>query len=167
MDDWKLTVKQTGPLLDPAFDVAAEMFTAAERAVGDAAGIVAARVRARTPEGAAGRLRGSIAAEVRGRTLDTLRGRVATPLAYAAAVEQGRAPGGFPPWKEGSSLFSWVSQKFGGGEAGRISFLIARKIARHGTRGAHMFRDGLQESLPLIAERFQALGAEIARRLGG
>ncbi|MDA1001505.1 MAG: hypothetical protein O2807_13440 [bacterium] len=167
MDDWKLTVKESGPLLDPAFDAEAEMFAAAEAAVEDAAGMIAARVRARTPEGASGGLRGAIAAEVRGKSLDTLRGRIAASLPYAAAVEQGRPPGGFPPWRPGSPLFRWVSQKFGSGETARISFLVARKIARRGTRGAHMFRDGFQESLPLIAARFQALGAEIARRLGG
>lgn len=55
-------------------------------------------------------------------------------LAHAEAIEFGRKPGGFPPYKENTSLYRWVKLKLGiGGKMTKsVAFLIARKIAKYG-----------------------------------
>lgn len=57
---------------------------------------------------------------------------------YAPAVEFGRKAGGkLPPYQKGSSLEKWVRIKMGT----EVSpFLVARSIARKGTKGAHFAR---------------------------
>jgi len=49
---------------------------------------------------------------------------------YIYFLDQGRAPGKFPP-----TLISWVKNKLGleGSEAKQVDFLVRRKIARDGT----------------------------------
>jgi hypothetical protein len=78
---------------------------------------------------------------------------------YAWFVEHGRAPGKYPPWGEGTSLFKWASRKLTSGKykaTGKVvrqskalkaetlgfSFLVARKIAKFGTKGQFPFMKG-------------------------
>lgn len=58
-------------------------------------------------------------------------------LVYAEAIEFGRKPGGFPPWKENSGLYRWVRLKLGitGKMTKSVAFLIARKVADFGFKG--------------------------------
>lgn len=54
---------------------------------------------------------------------------------YAPAMEFGRKPGGkLPPFSEGTPLAKWVRIKMGQGVP---AFLVARSIARKGTKGKH------------------------------
>ncbi len=167
--DWSLTFERAGPLAGDGADPAGVVFEEAARAVGDIVEMIHARAAAGTPRGATGALRGSIVSEVRGSALDSLRGTVATPLAYALPVEEGRGPGRRPPSGPGSSLYGWVERVLGvsGGEARSAAFLIARAIGRRGTAGRHMFRDALEKSMGPIARRVERLGADIAGRLRG
>ena len=58
---------------------------------------------------------------------------IGTPLKYGQFVERGRGPGGFPPL---DAIISWVRIKITRNPkaAKTIAFLIARKIARFGTK---------------------------------
>jgi len=109
----------------------------------------------RTPTGvgnsATGHLRVSVASEVRGHDAD-IHGIVYSPAEYASAVEFGTKPH-FPPYK---SLVDWVHFKLGvpNAEAKNVAYLVARKIARVGTKGAFMFRDGWEASKGRIRGHF-------------
>ncbi len=74
-----------------------------------------------------------------------------------------------PPWRRGSPLFTWVKRKLGvrGGQTARVSFLIARSIARKGTEGSGFFRRALEQSQSAVEARVRQLGADIAEKLGG
>ncbi|MEK6711813.1 MAG: HK97 gp10 family phage protein, partial [Nitrospinota bacterium] len=140
MFDVTWDVEVAGPLLEGRRE--AILFDLAEEAVADIAGLLRAEAEARAPGGVTGALRGSIVSEVRGDTLERLRGEVFSESPYAAAVEEGRAPGSFPPWRPGTPLHAWVRRRTGASdrEAGRVSYLVARAIARSGPRGRPMFR---------------------------
>ena len=100
----------------------------------------------RTPVGATGNLRGSI---VWSRTpAPNAVGEVTTPLRYGEVVERGRRPGKMPPTDPMESLELWVIRKLGiNPPASRgVAFVIARKIAKDGTRAAGMFAKGLAAS---------------------
>lgn len=57
---------------------------------------------------------------------------------HAPTVEFGRRPGGkLPPFQEGTPLAKWVKVKMG---AGVSPFIVARSIARKGTKGQHFAR---------------------------
>ncbi|MBI3024095.1 MAG: hypothetical protein HYY66_00175 [Candidatus Tectomicrobia bacterium] len=157
----------SGPLLEGEGEEI--LFTLAGEAVADIAGLLRAETEARAPGGVTGALRGSIVSEVRGGTVDELQGEVFSRSPYAAAVEEGRAPGSFPPWRPGTPLHAWVRRRIGVAdrEAGRVSYLVARAISRRGAPGRHMFRDALAASRGRIEERVRRLGEEIARALGG
>lgn len=111
-------------------------------------------IRERTPTSGAGLLRDSIGAlpvEISG---EAVRGGVATSLSYAAPVETGSRPHR-PPVEP---LYDWVQRKLGlrGKEAMGVASAIAAKIAKEGTKGAFMFRDG-----------FAAVEGQIMDILGG
>ena len=124
----------------------------------------------RTPVGASGNLRGSIFTEIKGANPGALRGVIASRAPYAGYVEFGRRPGGaMPPWREGSPLYRWVVRNLGppDGSIERVSFLVARAIARRGTRGRRMFARAFEENQGRIDKRIRELMDEIARRVGG
>lgn len=111
------------------------------------------RVKERTPQGvmgAQGGLLASIQAEVL-QTAGTITGIIGTPYIYGLVVEKGRRPGGkMPPGGKDSRerpLLRWIEVKLGatGAEADRIEYLLRRKIAVKGTKGAHMFEDTFTE----------------------
>lgn len=131
------------------------------------------RVKERTPNGvfgAQGGLVGSIHPEVR-ETGSGIIGLIATGHVYGLAVEKGRKPGGkMPPGGKGSKsrpLLPWIRVKMGitGQEADRVEFLIRRKIARKGTKGAFMFERTLDEDWPEFQNIFERYGIKITREL--
>lgn len=131
------------------------------------------RVKERTPQGvfgAQGGLLASIEPEVR-ETSQGVTGLIATPHVYGLVVEKGRKPGGkMPPGGKGSKsrpLLRWVTVKMGvtGKEADRVEFLVRRKIARKGTKGAFMFQRTLEDDWSDFQNIFERYGVKIGREL--
>ena len=110
-----------------------------------------------------GALRGSETTEVRGRGAEIM-GRIFTPLAYGAAVEHGRKPGKMPSV---DAIQYWVERKgiAGDEDPRQVAFLIARAIGRRGTKGAHMFEEGLKTALPHILRLWRVAGHDIITEL--
>ncbi|MCE2453353.1 MAG: HK97 gp10 family phage protein [Nitrospinae bacterium] len=138
----------------------------AHESMAEITGMLRREVIARTPIGASGNLRGSIYTEIKG----VLRGVVASRTPYARYVEFGRRAGGrMPPWREGTSLYRWVAHKLGppDGSIERVSFLVARSIARHGIPGRRMFAHAFEDNQSRIDRRIRELVDEIARRVSG
>jgi hypothetical protein len=83
---------------------------------------------------------------------------------YAAYVEDGTRPHMPPP----SALLLWVKQKLlidNEKQALSVAFAIARKIAKRGTQGAHMFDQAFQQlqvEAPGILERAIATSVQSA-----
>lgn len=98
-------------------------------------------VKERTPKGATHALMGSIAAQQPFVSATAIEGHVGTALVYAESVELGTKPH-FPPV---APIADWARAKLGltEDEAERVAYMIARKISKHGTKGAHMFTDAL------------------------
>ena len=116
---------------------------------------VAGAVRERTPVDT-GRLRNSVTHEV---DSSGQRARVGTNVSYARAVEFGTRP----HWPPLGALQPWARRHgFPSGQRG--AWLVARTIAARGTRGAHMFREGLGASVGLITGLVADLGRDIERR---
>jgi hypothetical protein len=121
-----------------------------------------AEVKDRTPT-AFGTLRASIFGETR-LADDGLIGVVASPLAYAAYVELGTKPH-FPPVE---ALLDWVKVKFGltdEADIERAAFLVARKIAAHGTEGAKMFEQAFNANRVQLEALWARVPDKIAARL--
>lgn len=131
------------------------------------------RVKERTPQGvmgAQGGLLASIQPEVRPISSGVL-GIVGSAHRYGLVVEEGRRPGQkMPPGGKGSlerPLLRWIQVKMGVGrdEAEGIEFLVRRKIAKKGTKGAFMFEKTLEEDWPEFQRIFDRYGIRIAREL--
>lgn len=91
-----------------------------------------------------GELRRSIRPKWQG--LDTV--VVFSDAKHAIPMEVGRKPGGkLPPFKEGTPLAKWVKIKMG---AGVPAFLVARSIARKGTKGKHYARNTYAKMKPAV-----------------
>jgi hypothetical protein len=117
----------------------------------------------RTPVGAYEALSKSIAAEPVKQVGGGFQGVVGTPLEYGAAVEYGTKP----HWPPIGPLVPWVIRKLHVDEAQakQVAFLIAAKIARRGTQGAHMFEHALEANRGRIEQIFERAGFRIATRL--
>lgn len=89
-----------------------------------------------------GMLRGGIFTEIHGTTVDSMFGRVLPSPAtkeYASVQEWGRKPGGkMPPV---TVIADWARRK----GITVSAFVIARSIARKGTKGKFMFRDAARK----------------------
>jgi hypothetical protein len=126
--------------------------------------LVEREVKERTPH-AHGLLRDSI------RGVETVvglgvEGFVGTSLSYVQPVELGTRPH-FPPVE---ALIDWVKVKLGiqsDREARGVAFLIARKIAAKGTKGAEMFAHTLQAVEAQVRAIFSRAQDRIAARLAG
>ncbi len=148
----------------------ADVLRLAREAMDDVTGMLRREVVRRTPFGATGNLRGSVFAETRGNGRGRMRGVVFSIADYAPYVERGRSAGGaLPPWRRGSPLYLWVVRHLEPrhGDFEGTAFLVARAIARRGTRGRHMFARAFEENRGRVAERFDALADEIGRRICG
>jgi len=125
------------------------------------------RVKERTPQGvsgAQGGLLASIQPEVRERQTGVI-GVIGTASPYGLVVEKGRRPGkGMPP---AGSMVRWIEVKMGmsATEAQRIEYVIRRKIAAKGTKGAFMFEKTLKEDWPEFEAIFRRYGVQITREL--
>ena len=118
-------------------------------------------IRELTPTSGAGTLRDSIGALPVEISATSVRGEVGTALSYAQPVETGSKPH-MPPVEP---IAEWVRRKLGikdEAEAKSIAFGIARKIAKSGSKGAFMFREGLAASQAQILE---ILGDGVERAL--
>ena len=92
-------------------------------------------------------------------------GFVGSSLGYVQPVDLGTRPH-FPPV---DALIDWVRQKLGIAnerQARGVAFLIARKIARTGTKGAHVFETVLGRLAPQFERIFSAAQDRIAARVG-
>ncbi|MCY3824870.1 MAG: HK97 gp10 family phage protein [Nitrospinae bacterium] len=148
----------------------AEVFRLAREAMAEVTEMLRREVVVRTPVGASGNLKGSIFTEIKGEGRGAIRGVVASRADYADHVEFGRRPGGaMPPWREGSPLYRWVVRNLESrsGEFESVAFLVARAIARRGTRGRRMFARSFEENQRRIEGRIRELLDEIVRRVGG
>lgn len=149
-----------------AFDLAPEIvMEEQERATWEAGLLLERETRERTPVGIAGGggLKGSIAAREPRRLGEAVIGEVGTALNYAVPVELGSRPH-FPPVQP---LADWAVAKLGvdPGEARSVGFLIARKISRKGTEGAHMFERAFEANRAQVARIYEAARARIAQRI--
>ena len=98
-----------------------------------------------------GRLRAGTAARMTGVLATGLRGIVVNRVPYAVPVEFGTRPHLIRP-RRGRVLRFEVN--------GRTVF--AREVRHPGTRGAHMFRDGLKAATPHIRALFARVTARVA-----
>jgi len=103
-----------------------------------------------------GRERSSITQVVEGSGSD-IRGIVGTNVTYAPYSEFGTKP----HWPPLAALEVWARRH------GTTAFVVARGIARHGTRAFEMFRRGLEENVSWIENEFNEVAKRIADRLGG
>jgi len=120
---------------------------------------IAGEVREKTPVDT-GRLRNSVTSEVE-KTMPTdvpTWARIGSNVVYAPPVEFGRKPGTFPPYRQ---LQPWA-RRHGFGPSG--GFLVARAIARRGTKGAEMFKRGLEASEHQVVVFIERASKEIEAR---
>lgn len=101
-------------------------------------------VQDKAPVGATSLFRGSVFTEVRGRAVSEMRGIVASPLDYAQYVERGRKPGKFPPR---GPIELWAQRVLGDA---KLWFVVARSIARKGTKATHVFRNAAQNGRAVV-----------------
>lgn len=125
-------------------------------------------VKENTPVGVHSLLRGSIAHRLRGEGVEIGAGAVGevfSPLNYAAAVELGTKPH-FPPL---APLRDWVQRKLGvdASRSESVAFLVARKIAKRGTKAAKMFATALNDNASQVNSILAARVRRIADRLTG
>ncbi len=117
--------------------------------------------------GAAG-LRGSITHALMGTAFTGglgVAGKVFTPAPHGLPVELGTKP----HWPPIEPLVDWVHHKLGVpvAEARGVAFLVARKISRKGTEGAHMFEKTFTAQASQIAALLSAAVDRIIARLEG
>ena len=122
------------------------------------------RVSVKTPVGATSNLLGSVFGEVRG--TPAREGVVGWNAPYGIIVEMGRRPGKFPPI---GPIELWVRRKLGvpADRSRAVAFLVARKIARKGTKGQKIFERMFSEMQPVFQAGLNRMGERIAARLGG
>jgi len=131
-------VKLTGPLFNGKWQKIYE--NEFRKAMLKATIHVESKVAEKTPVGWTGALRAGIASKV----ITPFLGRVfpsGPSIKYAPVVEFGRKKDKFPPTREGGSLWMWVLRKLKVPKKQMKSavFLVARKIARKGTKAVKMF----------------------------
>jgi hypothetical protein len=128
-------------------------------------GEIQSEVTGRTPVGATGALRNAWSSDIIGRpTAPPFFGKVVNTQPYSLVVEFGRKPGKFPPRQP---IELWVRRVLGvpADKAQGVAFLVARKIAAVGTKGAFMARDGLKEATPRVNRLWRLAEKRIKDRL--
>ena len=104
-----------------------------------------------------GRLRNSMTTEVDSSPIPKF-AIIGTNVKYGPAVEEGTVPHFPPP----SALQPWaVRHGFPPGSAG--AFLVGRAIAKRGTKGHHMLRDGLDSTKKFFRQQLKTAAREIER----
>ena len=89
-------------------------------------------------------------------------GRAGTNLVYAPVVEHGRSAGAAMP--PPSALSGWLRRK---GIDERYAFVVARNIARRGTRPRPYLKPALDKNRPAITREMTAVLKRISNRLAG
>lgn len=97
------------------------------------------------------RLMGSITREIQGNGA-VLTGRVGPSVGYGIIVERGRRPGKFPPI---SAIQGWARRH------GVPPFLVARAIARRGTRPQPFVQPSLDNNRARIDQLFARVGVRM------
>ena len=124
-------------------------------AVSEAVLLVEHHVKKRTPVGATEAARGSIQSAVelvRGRRLE-VRGTVTSALDYIVPLEKGSRP----HWAPIGPLKLWARRVLGNEG---LAYAVRAAIAKRGTKGKFMFRDGFLAAKP----KAQAIMEEGARK---
>lgn len=119
------------------------------------------QIKVRTPVNE-GKLKGSINHQIIS-PFPNLAGLVGSPLPYSIVVEKGRRPGQRMPPVD--ALAIWAIRVLGVSreESQRVGWAIAKHIAKHGTEGKFMFKEGLEASELQIQKLFDNA---IARAVG-
>lgn len=132
-------------------------------AMDEATSLLEGEAKDLTPVGAMGLLRQSILAQEPRVLADQVIGVVGTALDYAVPVELGTKPH-FPPVE---ALEDWVRRRLGVAEkdARRVAFLVARKIAAHGTPAFGMLHRAFAKAGVSIGMIFARARDRIASRL--
>lgn len=145
-------------------DVAAEEMV---RATWEASLLMEREAKENTPTGigGGGGLKGSISSREPRVLADQVIGELGTPMIYAVPVEEGSKPH-FPPIKP---LADWAEHKLGltPAEAQSVGFLIARKIAAHGTKGVKMFERAFDANQHQVQRIYAKARERIANRMRG
>lgn len=137
----------------------------AESAIDAAGPYLQRQLVGNTPSGATGAARQSVYFERTGIT--GFVGYQGPPSLYMPFVEEGRRPGRFPPI---DALAYWAMRKLGvdAGEARSVGYLIARKIARSGTKAQQPIKKtvdgGRRQATALMRD---AAEKAMRRSLGG
>jgi hypothetical protein len=84
-------------------------------------------------------------------------GKLGTNVPYGIYVHEGTRPH-FPPYGEGTPLAAW------GKRHGIPAFLVARAIARRGTKGRPFFKQGFEKSLGEIGNLVSWLARQVEER---
>lgn len=117
------------------------------------------------------------------RVPDGVIGTIGTSSPHGPAVEEGRKPGRMPP---PGVLLGWMARR-GIAPAGEfegrrdlsraartrrpgggyfpVEYLIARAIARHGTKGDHNLRETVRKLAPTAERELAAVGPRVIQRL--
>jgi len=103
------------------------------------------------------RLMSSITHELDARSLTTITGRVGPTVRYGLWVERGRRPGKAPPIE---AIAGWARRH------GVNPFVVARAIARRGTRAQPFVEPSLQRNLPALRRMFARIGFRLVTFLG-
>lgn len=103
------------------------------------------------------RLMGSITHQINARTLPVISGRVGPTVRYGLWVERGRRPGKAPPIE---AIAGWARRH------GVNPFVVARAIARKGTRPQPFVEPSLQRNLPALRRMFGRIGFRLVTFLG-
>lgn len=108
-----------------------------------------------------GRLRNSLTVDLKSRTGE-VSATVGSNLQYAKPIEYGSRPH-FPPL---APIELWVRRKLRvpANRVRSVAFLVARKIARHGTPAQPFLGPALEQSKGFIDSAMRDLGAEIERK---
>lgn len=132
-------------------------------AVTEASAFAEREVKERAPTSGAGTLRDSIGALPITISGTAITGGVGTSLSYAAPVELGSKP----HWAPIAPLLDWVHRKLGltGEEAEGAAQAIQFKIARHGTKGHFMFRDGFAHADAFVRGLLKAASDRAAAKM--
>jgi hypothetical protein len=163
-------VRATGPVFERR-DVLTTFDRDVVATLGELGALGQRLVDERTPTGVSsggGGLRGSVFTELRG-TLARREQIVASSSFIAPIVEEGRRSGKRPPLTGGGNLRLWVQRKLGisAAQLPSVTFLVARKIGAVGYKGYFMFERSFRQIEPIARQKFQDLGARMARELGG
>lgn len=132
-------------------------------ATDEATALLQAATQAMTPVGATGLLRSSILAQDTVALSDQVIGVVGTSNPYAIPVELGTRPH-FPPVE---ALEDWVRARLNVApeEVRSVAFLIARKIAAHGTPAVGMFHRAFTAQRARVEAMFAAARDRVRDRL--